>query len=694
MTINRLINYLTYVLFLVPFTLLIVDNSALFPFITTKAIIFRILISVGLVFAVWLYLLTQKTFPYKNLLFIGTLLFFLANSISTILSVNPYRSFWGNAERMEGLWSLFFYLSYFFLLITLFQFEPKAKKTIFYSILIVTTIISLQEINQAFFLKQERPSATLGNATYIGFLNLLTIFLIIYFLFGEKFQLANLKTLFYFVLIALNLLSLIGSQTRGSILGLLAGIFGGAFFYLLFLKIDLKKKFLIFSLLFIFLISFYFFLKTELALTIPGVKRIAETLQNPISVFPRIFAWKIFFNAFLQKPIFGWGPESEPIAFFSAFDPRIFNYEQAIFDRPHNKFIEILVKTGIFGFISWFFLIGSFIYYLLKKRDKNLLQATSLFSFLLAYLTQSFSLFDMQASYILFFFGLSLVIDRVEIKLAQERFIRPYLILVFGLSLIFIIFHLQHFYIVRKIITYLRTADPQIAGQGFLRLSEIAGPFLTEEAVMASNYLIDHAQEIKSPSDFLNFYKVVDKAYYRDQKDYRLNMIYINHLLLLIEVKNQIGLEGGKDKEKVKEIYQNLLKSYPKMPEIYINYANFLYSVADQKELALKILTDGENQFKDIYPRYLLEEANFYLNKNENQLAYQKLQLALEKKFEFRFDDDFEKALRIYLANKDVENSKKIISLWITQNKSEFIKEKIKQILATYGFSDILKLDK
>ena len=688
MTVNKIINYLTYVLFLIPFTLLIVDNNVLFPFITTKAIIFRILVSIGFVLAVWLYLLTQKSFPYKNFLLIGASVFFLANLISTIFSVNPYRSFWGNAERMEGLWSLFFYLLCFFLFITLFQFDPKTKKTIFYSILIVTTIISVEEIKQAFFLNLERPSATLGNATYVGFMNLLTIFLIFYFLFEEKFQITNLKTLFYFLLIIINLLSFIGSQTRGSILGFLVGIIGGGFFYFMFSKINLKKKFFIFSLLFLFLIGFYFFLKTEFALNIPGIKRIAETLQNPTSIFPRFFAWKIFFDAFKQKPIFGWGPETEPIAFFSALDPRIFNYEQAIFDRPHNKFVEILVKTGIFGFISWIFLISSFLYYLFKKRNQNLFQIASLFAFLSAYLAQVFSLFDMQASYILFFFGLSLIIDRVEVRITKERFIRPYLILILGVTTIFFVFHLQHYYIVKKIITYLRTENPQVAGEGFLRLSEIAGPFLTEEANIALSYLGSHIKNVKDFQTLLNFYEVISRAYAKDKNDYRLVTAYLNMNFLFMEIKRQIGLDSRKEITEIKKNYQELIKKYPKVPEIYINFAKFLY-LKNEKEEAIKILDNGEKIFQEIYPRYFLEEGKAYLSYGDFKTAYQKLQKANDFNLVLKFDTDFEIALEIYLANKDVENSKKIISLWKNQNKTEFVKEKIKDILKTYGYSEI-----
>jgi O-antigen ligase len=684
---KKLTNYLTIILFLIPFSLLIVDNNILFPFITTKAIVFRILVTIGLVFALWLYLLNPNTFPKENYLFLAICLFFIANIIATIFSINPYRSFWGNAERMEGLWSLFFYLSYFFLLFTLFQFNPQAKKTIFYSILIVTTLISLIEFQQAFIYKQDRPSATLGNPTYIGFLNLLTIFLILYFYFEAKL----FEKYFYVLLIALNFLSLIASQTRGSILGLLVGIFIFSFFYLLLSKIETRKKILVFSLFFICFLSFFFFLKTQIALQLPGIKRLSETLQNPVSVFPRFYAWKIFLNAFKEKPVFGWGPETMPIAFFSNFDPKIFNYEQSIFDRPHNKFIEILVSAGIFGFFSWLLIFLAFIYYVFKINI-NFYQKATLLAFLFAYLAQNFSLFDMQASYILFFYGLSLIVQKIEFKENKERFIRPYLVLISGLSLIMIIFHLQHFYIVRKIIAYLRESDPKIAGEGFHRLSEIAGPFLSEEAHMIMNYLMANSNKIQNAQTFFNFYDVAKKAYEKDSKDYKTINVYLSFKTMLINARRQLKQDPGKEIQEVQKIYENLIFVYSNLPEIYVNYAQFLYENG-QKEKARGTLAQGEKIVND-YPRYYLYEAVFYFYLNENKLAYEKLNLALKNNVPLRLDNDFEVGLRIYLANQDVENSKKLISLWLKQNNSSSTEKKITKILEAYHQTQILKLDK
>jgi len=686
---KSLINYLTIILFLIPFTLLIVDNSVLFPYITTKAIFFRILVSIGLFLALWIYFLNPQSFPKKNYLFLATVIFFVINILANLNSVDPYRSFWGNAERMEGLWSLFFYLSYFFLLLTLFQFNPQSKKIIFYSILIVTTLISLIEIQQAFIEKQERPSATLGNSTYVGFLNLLTIFLILYFYFETK----NYEKFFLLPLIVINLISLIGSETRGSILGLLVGFLIFLFFYFLFSKLDLRKKILIFLLILIFLTSFYFFLKTDIASKIPGIKRLHETLFNPSFFMPRFIAWQIFWNAFKEKPILGWGQETMPIAFFSHFKIELFNYEKAIFDRPHNKFIEILLTTGILGFVSWLFIFLAFIYYLFQNNSLNNLQKFTLLGFIFAYFIQIFTLFDIQASYLLLFFGLALVTPKIENKLEEkDHFIRPYLILIGGIILIFIIIHLQHFYIVKKIIYFLRINDPQIAGEGFIKLSEIAGPFLNELSHMSTMYFSSNLNKINNLKTFYYFYQVGEKAYEQNKLDYRTALNYISLNLTLIYIKQQIKQNFDSNVKEVENIFENLLALYPKFYEIYISYADFLYKF-NKIEKAQKILNLGEKYFVNSYI-YFFEEAKLYFKEKDFIKAKEKLEIAFNKNLNLFENKDFEISLRIFLENKDYNKAKKIIYLWINQNNSDLVKQEIVKILKEYNQIQLLKFNK
>jgi O-antigen ligase len=685
---QRLINYLTIVLFFIPFTLLVVDNQVLFPFITTKALIFRFLTTLSLFLIVWIYLLNPKSFPYKNYLILAFVIFFLSNIVSNILSVNPFRSFWGNAERMEGLWSLFFYLIYFFSLFTLFSFAPSARKIIFYSFLIVSCLISLIQINQGLFEKTARPYSTLGNATYIGFLNILTIILILFFIFDTK---KIFEKFVYILLIFLNVISLLISQTRGSILAYLAAVLAFLFFYSMFSQIEKKKKILILLSGVVFLILFFFFLRTDFALKIPGISRLSETLKNPVSVFPRLFAWKIFLEGFKDRPIFGWGQETMPIVFFKYFNPEIFKYEQAIFDRPHNKFIEVLSSLGVVGFLSWFLIFVAFFYYLLKKNF-NIYQKASLFSFIIAYFVQNFSLFDMQASYLILFFALSFVAPKTEINEDKERFIRPYLILTGGICSIFILIHFQHYHVVKSIITFLREENPQVSAKGFDKISKIAGPFLTEEANMVMTYLSNNIRNIKDFQTLNTFFEIIKFAYYKEPWDYRLANNYINTKTILADIKKSSNLDFNEDLKDVELVYQRLLKEYYRFPEVYTGYAYFLINFG-RREDAYEILKKGEEISKN-YPFYFLIEANIFKLINENDKAYEKVKHFLASKATISQDYQFKLILDILLSKKDVENSKMIIKEWLTVNNSSSTKENINEILKNYNMLDVLKLDK
>ncbi len=698
MKIEDIKNIVLTFIFFIPFTLLIFDPNVLFPYITTKAIIFRILITVSLSFVFYLFLLDKNPIEKlkSNYLFLSLVLFFLIYSLSGFLGLNPFRSFWGNAERMEGIWSLLFYVFYFFILYVLFTYDSKLKKTIFYSFLIVSSLISIIEIYQYFTLGAQRPSATLGNPTYIGFFNLLMSFILLYFIFEEK---NSLNKFFYYLILFLNLFSLLTSETRGSLLGLISGIIAFSFYYLLFSKIEKTKKIKIFTLSFFTLLIFAFLVfYTPLASKLPGFNRLNETLKNPVSIFPRIFAWKIFFDGFKSRPILGYGPETEPIVFFKFFDVKIYEYEAAIFDRPHNKFVQILVNSGILGIISFFLIFLSFFYFLFKNKDLNLLQKASLTGFVFAYLVQNFSLFDMQASYLVFFFGLSLVYSKWEYKFDKEKFIRPYIILVSGLSLIFLTFHIQHYYILYKMIQTSKNPDSSYASTEFLKLASLSiNPFLTEQAIHNTySYFVHHLEKgsFKSLEDIYILKEVMEKAYQKEPYDYRLISKYSSFLYLMIMIHYKNNLPYKSYLDEFQKIAEKSTLFYPRNLELRLVYAKYLADLYKTdpktfnfKDKIVKSLEEGEK----IFPNY----ANYYFNEYlilkdiYPDLAKEKLKLAI-KKYDFSKEKNLEYILEEATKLKDEEILSEIVK--IVENKKLSTQtqeklEKIKSIFLNYSTS-------
>ena len=128
MNLNRvLIWVVTIGLFGLLFLPLYVADGMFFPFITGKNFAFRIIVEI--VFAIWLILLARKavSLPRLSWVFITITSFVVIASLATIFGENPYRSFWSNFERMDGLITLFHLLAYFVVVVSVVDKEKLSK---------------------------------------------------------------------------------------------------------------------------------------------------------------------------------------------------------------------------------------------------------------------------------------------------------------------------------------------------------------------------------------------------------------------------------------------------------------------------------------------------------------------------------------------------------------------------------------
>src|SRR3989338_8611224 len=90
-------------LFATPFIALVVPSSMFFPFITGKNFTFRILVEIALGAWILLMFIDAKYRPRFSWILAAAGLFLAVIALADFMGVNPYRSFWSNYERMEGL---------------------------------------------------------------------------------------------------------------------------------------------------------------------------------------------------------------------------------------------------------------------------------------------------------------------------------------------------------------------------------------------------------------------------------------------------------------------------------------------------------------------------------------------------------------------------------------------------------------
>ena len=119
MSVSFYKNILKYGAYLSLISVFFVFSNLLFPFITSKQISFNILIEVLMIFWIALIIKYPEYRPKKSYISFGLLSFFLIMIISCFTGVDFNLSFWGDVERMLGVFHLLHFLGLYFIIITL-----------------------------------------------------------------------------------------------------------------------------------------------------------------------------------------------------------------------------------------------------------------------------------------------------------------------------------------------------------------------------------------------------------------------------------------------------------------------------------------------------------------------------------------------------------------------------------------------
>ncbi|MST04088.1 MAG: hypothetical protein EXS49_00775 [Candidatus Pacebacteria bacterium] len=407
--------------FIVPFVPLYIAQGMFFPFITGKAFLFRFLAE--LMFFLWIYLVIfYKEFrPKLSPLLIAVFVFIAIISLATIFGVNPYRSFWSNFERMEGLISYLHSFAFFLVIAHSFK---KTDWTIYLNAFIFSGIIqSIYAFFQSIGKIQSfqggfRVDGTLGNATYVAaylcFIICFSLLLLVY----SKNKFAKI---YYSLVIAMSLLTIYFSATRGAALALFIGLLIGTSLYFLLIKSKNEKEKLlkkIFGSVAIILIlgasSIYLAKDSNFVKSNQVLSRFASI--NLEAGKSRFLIWKMGFQGVKERPILGWGPGNFEAVFGKYYDAKMYAQEPW-FDRSHNIILDWLINAGVLGLFSYLSIFGVAIYMLIKnygtmslgkKSEQDIIENTDrekklaiiLISFFFVYLIQNLFVFDQLATYI------------------------------------------------------------------------------------------------------------------------------------------------------------------------------------------------------------------------------------------------------------------------------------------------------
>jgi len=394
-------------LLIVPVLPLVVMRSLFFPFISGKNFIFRIIIEILVVLWVWLMLTSPKWRPKSSFLLWAVVVTTVAMALSTIFAIWPYKAFWSNLERMDGLWAYLHYLVFFLMLASTLKKEKDWLRFFGVSlgVSIVMSFYGLLQLMGSLEIHQGgvRLDGTMGNATYLAIYLIFHIFLFAYFFFKTD---SRWLKVFYASAILLELFVVYHTATRGAILGLIAGVILFATVSTIWSSGRFRRwaaALLVFSIL--LPIVFVVIKDARFIKNNDVLNRFSSISLEDTTTRSRFIIWGMAIDAWKERPILGWGPESFVYVFSKEYKSELWRQEPW-FDRTHNVLLDWLLNSGIAGLLAYLSIFVSALLIIRNLFKKKIFTSATVGVFVglfAAYFIHNLFVFDNFTSYLMFF---------------------------------------------------------------------------------------------------------------------------------------------------------------------------------------------------------------------------------------------------------------------------------------------------
>lgn len=389
-------------------------SQGVYPYTLSKLFFFQVIAEI--IFFLWLPLAisSPRYRPVQTPLLIAGSIFLTAFFLASLNGIDFWRSIWSTYERGVGFFAILHFAAIGLVASSIYRELPWRK--IFYSSLAVSVFVDviaffqLRIINLLLFENPgNRPGSTFGNPTFMSDYLIPHIFLAVYLLFsllkesGGNRNWRYAKIFLVGVAGLINVFTVFLAQTRGDILGLMAGAL------ILFLMFSFrppegvpdflakKQTYIAFiSAIAVIVVVFFATKNNPLWKKIPGIARFSSFSfsADAGSIEPRLLALSAGWQGFLEKPILGWGPENFAPIFDRYYNPKAleFTYKETHFDKPHNTFMEYADSGGIVLFLAFLAFIGTAIYESFKQSDR--LWKTIFVSSVVSYCVSQFFIFE------------------------------------------------------------------------------------------------------------------------------------------------------------------------------------------------------------------------------------------------------------------------------------------------------------
>jgi len=381
----------------------LITKGLYFPYVTGKQLYLNILVEI--LFGVWLYLIFKypEARPKRSLITISFFAWLAVMLASSLFGVDFNLSFWGDAERMLGWFSLVHYFLLYLIIITVFKTKDDWEWLLNSSIVVAIILAVYSFVTNTGWKNQGNVNlasniSTLGNATYVAGVMLFNIYFALYLLLTKRDWFAKFL---YVVALLIILAEFFYADVSGSQAGLAVSLvlFCGIYGWL-----HQNKKIKWGSLAgvagLVIILTTLFIFRNAPIFDDNKIGRVLRGFSSTnTSLNARFFSWQAGWKGFLEKPVlgYGWGNYSAP--FDKYFSAGLYKWtpNEEFYDRAHNMVIEMLATAGVLGLLTYLGIFVSVLIVLIKAwrriTIKSLALATvvAIFS---AYFVHNLAVFD------------------------------------------------------------------------------------------------------------------------------------------------------------------------------------------------------------------------------------------------------------------------------------------------------------
>ena len=656
----------------------LVFKNLLFPFITSKQISFNILIEI--LFVLWFAFIIKypEYRPKKSWISFGLIGFFTAMILSCFTTVDFNLSFWGDIERMLGIFHLLHFLAFYFIIITVMRTWRDWK------ILFIISVICAVFVS--FYGLANKHYSTIGNTAYVSGYLIFNMYFCLILFFKEKSK--GLRWL-YILPIPIMLLEFEKASTTGAHVGLGFSVIVLLLLYALLSKNKRIKAYLSAAFLIaVLILTFAFINKESNWVKSNSILRMVGEVNVQKNTFQtRLISWKAALKDFPNHPVLGTGHGNYAITFDKYFEPTFYDHtrSETYFDRAHNNIVDIASTTGGLGLVAYLLIFIAAIYYLIsgyRKEKISMNEFILLVSLMIAYFIQNLAVFDSLVTYMALMAMLGYIywLSNQEAKLpigslASSEFINKEIYALAGAGLIILIIMFQYN------IKPLKMLTGTIQGQIAFAQKDFEGGIEIYKKALSYNTILD-----------------------RDSRDSLIRAIASNYSAI-----------AGMDKQKAKEILdyavelaEENVKYNPRDSLMQMQLAQILNITARfhggnaqrfsfYSDRALEAIDKSIESSPGRIPIYFVK-AQIQATRNEQEQAIETLQYATS--LNEKYYDSYCNLAKYYFIFKQEENGHKTMDQCIDKGGSgllapaDYVKSLINHYAESQDWDKSLKLYK